>query len=821
MHAGDAEDAEAQAGSVSSASLRLQFQRRPFLPLATLLILGIVVGHRWRIELSWWVGSWCLALILVLFGKTRLFAVALTLCVLGGGLYAARYQIFSSDDLRLIINDKPALVKIRGKLVQTPNLRDFYPGTNVVEYSYSQVRVAEIELEKQWRKASGTVSTTMRGTLDPAYFEGRSVEVTGVTQRPAKAQAPGLFDYREYLYNQRIFYQLKTESTNDWRLLSFERMPLTERFLRWAQNQLRRGLPLQDEPLEMVWTMALGWKQSFSGEIADAFMKTGTMHIFAISGLHVACIAGMLLSISRVAGFSRQNCGTIVIPLIWFYTLATGWQSSAIRSALMSSVIIAGWALQRPTDLLNSTAAAAFLILIFQPEQLFQVSFQLSFAVVASIAFFLPIFEEMCQRPFAPDPFLPPELRTKWKQWLDAPLGFVTGNFVVSLASFVGALPITAYYFNTVTLISLFANLVAVPLSSLSLAATMASLLLPPLGPIFNYLSWAAMWETIEFTRWCARIPFGYFYVAKPNLWFFLFYFGVVFLLLIPQFRKLKWKFGWVLTTTFGMVWLASLLFSMRETSITALPFAGMPIYVDRAGGSDDLLVDCSNKREAGRSLKQFLRAQGAGSLGNLVLTHIDASHAGGFQLILHEFSPRTIFTGSARVRSALYRETRETLESFPEKSMIAAAGELIRDWEVLHPKTGASFSRGADNALVLRSRIQDWTILLLSDLGRLGQQALLKSGAELRADILLAGTGADESPNEDLIEAIGPRVIILGKTSRPFAPARSEKGRKLLQKSSADVFLTDEEGAVTIIIAAEKCSITTAEGSQTKTYDR
>src|SRR6266516_4293447 len=82
------------------------------------------------------------------------------------------------------------------------------------------------------------------------------------------------------------------------------------------------------------------------------------MHIFAISGLHIALIAGILVSLLRVLQIPRGLCGWMVIPLIWFYTAATGWQSSAIRSTIMMSVIIAGWAIKRPSDLLNSLAAA-------------------------------------------------------------------------------------------------------------------------------------------------------------------------------------------------------------------------------------------------------------------------------------------------------------------------------------------------------------------------------------------------------------------------------------------------------------------------------
>src|SRR5262249_9984449 len=127
------------------------------------------------------------------------------------------------------------------------------------------------------------------------------------------------------------------------------------------------------------------------------------MHIFAISGLHIALIAGILVSLLRVLQVPRAWCGAAVIPLIWFYTAATGWQSSAIRSTVMMSIVIAGWSLERPSDLINSLAAAALVILVWDPQQLFQAGFQLSFFVVLSIALFVPPLEQFIQRWLQPD----------------------------------------------------------------------------------------------------------------------------------------------------------------------------------------------------------------------------------------------------------------------------------------------------------------------------------------------------------------------------------------------------------------------------------
>ena len=119
---------------------------------------------------------------------------------------------------------------------------------------------------------------------------------------------------------------------------------------------------------------------------------------------------------------SRGWCGLVAIPVIWFYTAATGWESSAIRASVMMTIVLGGWALKRPGDTVNSLAAAAFIILLWEPRQLFEASFQLSFFVVLIIALMLPPLNKMVDRLLRHDPLLPDELLPRWRRALTATL---------------------------------------------------------------------------------------------------------------------------------------------------------------------------------------------------------------------------------------------------------------------------------------------------------------------------------------------------------------------------------------------------------------
>lgn len=246
--------------------------------VATVLMAGIVARRYLEVELGWCLAGLGAAAVLLGWRQTRWLGLMLGIFVLGVTLYGVRYRVESVDDLRVVLTGEPELVTVRGRLAESPSVREFQAGKSEVAYSYATLDVTAIRKGKQdWRSAKGRVATRLRGELTEGFFQGRSVEATGVIAIPTKAAAPGLFDYRAYLYNTRIFFQLKSDSTNDWELMSFERMPVTERFQRWAEVQLQRGLPERDEASEIIAAMTLGQRNTLSGEMADVFMRTGTI----------------------------------------------------------------------------------------------------------------------------------------------------------------------------------------------------------------------------------------------------------------------------------------------------------------------------------------------------------------------------------------------------------------------------------------------------------------------------------------------------------------------------------------------------------------
>ncbi len=236
----------------------------------------------------------------------------------------------------------------------------------------------------------------------------------------------------------------------------------------------------------------------------------------------MAILFGIFFYLLRALGLSRAVCGLVILPLLWFYTGLTGWPASAIRATVMLSVVIIGWALRRPSDLINSLFAAAIIILVWEPRQLFQAGFQLSFFVVLCIILILPALRELGHRLTAPDPLLPEELHPRWRKTLRVPARYFGDLLLTSFAAWIGSLPLVAYYFHIVTPVSTPANVLAVPLCALVLISNLASLLLaawfPAAAELFNHAGWFLMECIRVSSHWFAQWPAAYFYVPEPTL---------------------------------------------------------------------------------------------------------------------------------------------------------------------------------------------------------------------------------------------------------------------------------------------------------------
>jgi ComEC/Rec2-related protein len=793
--------------------------KRPLLPVAVCYAAGLFVGGKIQPGLLiLFVAAFTLLLVTLVWARARPFSLWPLIFLTGWINLSIHNEVLSPYDLRVIANREAEIVSVRGVLLETPSLRIRHRDDQDTFRTIGLMQVSALKRGENWQEATGRISVTTPGILPTNYFLGQRVEISGVLAPPPRPTAPGLFDYRAYLELLGVHFQLKTDGDKDWQVGSHAvtALPLTEKFLGWAQRTLARGLPEQDESYKLMCAMTLGSKTALTGEVNEPFMRSGTMHIFAISGLHIALIAGILVALFRVMQIPRAWCGFMVIPLIWFYTAATGWQASAIRSTVMMTIIIGSWMLRRPTDLLNSLALAALIILICDPQQYAQASFQLSFFVVLSIALFEPRLNQFREHLFKPDPMLPVQLIPKRRRWLRTALMYLTRGVTTSLAAWLGSLPLTAYYFHLLSPVTLLANLLMVPLSSLTLAANLGSLIcgdwLPWATELFNNAGWFCMVWMVKTSQWFTDLPAAFRYVQS---WSFptiiIYYFLLVGALHGWLFARKYWR-----CTTAGLALIATFYLwqwqrSRSEIQLTILPFNGSHgAYLEASGTRNDWLIGCGNTNTVEFLTKPYLRSQGVNRIPRLLVTHGDIHHVGGFEPLEAAFDIGEVYTSSAHFRSPAYGRLISRLEENPARHHTINRGDHAGAWTVLHPERDDSFSRGDDKSLVLLGEFHGKRVLLLSELGRPGQEALLSRTPDLRADIVVAGIPEQGEPLcEALREAIQPKLIIIADSEFPATKRANTKLRERLENRGIPVVYTSKSNAVVLTFRPGKWEFT------------
>lgn len=810
------------------------------MPVALLYAGGVLLGgcldSPLRLLLA--AGLGC-ALAGLAFERVRTPMLAASLMLAGWANMTWRTAPLAPHDLRHLTRGAPEEAVLRGRLRGVPSqrvtLRD-------AEDRWRTLAVVEVEAVRfrglGWEAARGRVQTATAGVALTNWFDGQEVEVAGVLAPPPRAPAPGLFDYRAWLARRGIHHELRVESPADWRARGgLLPAPWTARFRQWAQGALALGLPERDHYLELQWAMLLGWKTGLREEVSEPFMRSGTMHVFAISGLHIALLAAVFLALFSLLGVPRAPSGLGVIALIWFYTAATEWQPSAVRSSIMMTVVLAGWALKRPANLLNSLGAAALLILLGDPAQLFQAGFQLSFGAVLGLAI-IPQLHERAQRHvlrpltnaaltaqpgwfsawwtwlLPPDPFLPADLQPAWQHWLHRGIRLAGQTLLTSLAATLGTAPLIACHFHLFSPVSLLVNAVVVPLSGLALASGVGGLLcagwLPWAAAYFNHAGWWFMSRMAALSHAAAAWPGAWWNVAAPPPLLLALYYAGLLAIVAGWFHP---RSPWTRLAALAVVastGLAAALPWLRPTRLTILPAShGLVVWADAPGRANDWLIDCGNALFADQTTIPLLRSRGVNRLAHFALTHGDVQHVGGATNVMREFRVGEVLTGPLPMLSQPYRQALAFWTNHHRPLRLARSGDRAGPWTVLHPNPGGSFAVADDKALTLLGQWRGARLLLCPDLGPRGQEALLVSTQDLRADILVITPPQEGSFLPDaLLERVRPRLVLLGDTPARTFSGREREAAARLRRSGIESIPVSERGAVEITVGRRGWSL-------------
>ena len=579
----------------------------------------------------------------------------------------------------------------------------------------------------------------------------------------------------------------------------------------------------------LAQALLTGDQSKIPREIQQAFSQAGVSHLLAFSGLNLTLVGGLsyylfrfLLSLSETillhVNVRKWALIGTFFPVLG-YTLLAGLSPSAARAFFMVSMVITALLLNKYSDLLNSLALAALIILLLSPDSLFLPSFQLSFLAVWAIGTLLPRI-------------LNPDSDWRWGRTSLIRRGafYLWGTFCVSLVCQLATSPVVAWWFHQVSLIGLISNLILVPLSGI--LATPIGLLALIFAPIFSPLSSALFWImnlllqwTLGLTRFFSDLPLAFLVLPRPGYGEIGFFYLT--LVLVFNWRKIP-KPGWLISLScLGTV---LFFFSPQIRDFFSPPFRAT--FLDVGHGSSTLielprgqkmLIDGGGSFNpefdlGERVVAPFLWDKKITALDVVVLTHPHPDHLNGLPFILSKFRVKEIWSNGQRLDSEAFLRFEELIRQ--KKIPVVYPGP---GWsrsisgvrvEVLHAPAKSpygeetiskSYHSQNNDSLVINLRYKDQQLLLPADIEAETEKVLLEKNISLKTQVLLVPHhGSLTSSSIPFIEAVRPRFAIISARASFRLPLPHPEIIRRYQERGVALFRTEKEGAVSFDLKNE-----------------
>jgi len=644
-----------------------------------------------------------------------------------------------------------------------------------------------------------------QGRLNRALQPGDLIWILDAPETATLPANPGEFNYRRYLHLQDRFFVYRFPKDPSYQIAGYEKLPLHERFLASLRNTIRTQIEKYLLPASsaIVKALILGEKQDIEDDVLASFQRSGVVHVLAISGLHVGFLLLMIYLPLRWLGIRPVYRFFIIGAVLFLFAALVGFKAPVVRASTMALVYLASGLLQRRVHPLQAIALAGLLILAFRPEELLLPGFQYSFLAVWGLIYGTPRLASLIPR-------LP--LRGKSGAALER---YFRQPAIASFCAVLATTPLTWYYFNTVQLGAILANIVVIPviglvvMFSFALAAGAFIPFIPAvgLGLFVDGLLAAIIYVVAGFSH----LPFIQLHLAHPSLWQI-----ALFLILVVAF------FNWRLPKMRLTFLVAVLLFVLSQALRPAQQ--NLRLTFISVGQGDAVLLEFPNGRTAlvdggdrkfhfdaaERHVLPYLYYAGIDKLDYLIGSHPHSDHIGGFETIIDYMQVDTLILSGQEVESGFYARILQKAQAKNVAIVERKRGDMIHfdpstRAYVLHPserflRSGALTGGGQinDGSIVIKLLHGNNSILLTGDAEEAAEHSMHIFGDFLDCDLLKVGHhGSRTSSTPSFIDILTPQYAVVSVGERNKFNHPSPLTIRRLARNGTTVFRTDRHGAV------------------------
>ncbi|MBN2563875.1 MAG: ComEC/Rec2 family competence protein [Phycisphaerae bacterium] len=807
----------------------------PLLPVAVGIILGIVADD--ILTLPTW-GSVLLLGIGVLpfiYGTVALPAASrvrpvavwtsfIALVIAAMGLGSLRHAIadrwLADDHIVFFTDDEPILAQLQGRVLLPPRITEPEPGVPrpypVGPKTRLVLEATQVAGQHDPIPVSGKVAVVVRGPLLSLHV-GDTVQTTGWLYRPAGPQNPGAYDWALHQRRNGLLVGMSCDHVESVVVVA---KAVTGGW-QGIRNRVRarlRGYLLDDafeagDPGAGVMTaMVLGERSAVSRAMNEAFVRTGNAHFLAASGMHVGWLAFVVWMVLRLLGVYYRKRTIFVVTVLVLLLLCVEPRPSIMRAALIAIVWCIGVYRGAGSNLVNSLALSAVILLIRDPMDWFRPAFQFSFLAVLALACFQPALAEMCAKFIAK--------KTRWPvvAWffdrgayfvslmqigrqpgpgptgkLSGPLYWLVQFWLLAVSAWFVVTPLSCYCFNKFTPWGAVATFllwfIAAPTTCVGFIKLLMGLLLPSSSAIFGPLLGALTAGMLGFVHALARVPWTILDGRSPSLAWILAVYAV---LGVWVYRRswIPWKHAFKVLALVLILWWA-----IPPRWARAEPGA-LQVWMLAVGNGTGTVIELPDNKvlvydfgtrssfDVGPVGAAFLKHRGIDRIHTIFVSHANFDHFSGIKAIAKDidigrvvvndqFEPFATEGSSSRRFLNEMRSLGIPIEVTHGRHTFDDMGDAIVQaiWPPAADRRPVIDAN--EGSTVLRITYQGRSILLTGDIAEMGMASLMadaetKADVEIKADALaLPHHGSVVHNTARFIASVDPRVAIRSSGQR------------------------------------------------------
>ena len=648
-------------------------------------------------------------------------------------------------------------------------------------YIIKDLKAVELKENYNYKLRLTTWHSTIKLNL------GDEILFTTILERPMVQKNPGGFSYRNYLRKKKIYAIGNLEKENILKVTTSRNLFIN--LINKLRNIIKKRIQtyFKGTNQKLITALLLGLKETIPSKVSKEFNQLGISHLLVVSGFHVGLISYLFYSLVNYLGFSERFNFVINTVVLICYLAIINWQLPALRATLLIILVLLAKILDRKIDLYNLLAGIALILLILDPWSLFAISFQLSFGAVIMINYLSPIIKEYLS-------FLPNK---------------ISQICAATLAAQIGLLPVLIYYFHQISLLSVVANLILMPVISFVLMLILFFLFLS----IINFycaqfiasLINCLLTFSLNLIQGLAQFNFQL-RLSQPSLLLIFVYYILIYYLakLVKSSRvpydKIYYK-KFITICLIAIIILVAAGFNNKDELEVVFLAVGLGdcTYI-KTTNNKNILIDGGEK---GNKLISFLKSRGISNLDLVFVSHFHNDHAGGILKVLEEFKVKKIFYPPTR-NNDLKKELKRIISQKRKKVELSylTAGDYVNinkiNFLVLGPTRPLITENSLNNnSLILKIIYDQFQLLLTGDIEKEAEERLVNNNLNLDVDVLkLAHHGSNTSNTEVLLKRSSPSLSIMSVGNNNYG-LPDYKVLRRLKKLQIKNLRTDKKGAI------------------------